>query len=263
METRPKLEKLVIKQKSVINSFNSDDPSLKSTWEHRLWVTTGCTMVSICLASCIVGSFKSHIWLKTVLAAFIGYILADLATGIYHWAIDNYGNEATPVFGTQIHAFQDHHKVPKKITKREFANNSYKLGFLFTWIVLPYNLFCYNQPVVMGFIGVFSGCLMFSQKFHAWAHESRSKLPRIVVALQDTGLLISRSQHTLHHRPPYNNTYCIVSGVWNTFLDKHKVFEALEMAVFLKYGKKPRSWGEPYYSNEMKVVEASPTTLVT
>ncbi|GKB62628.1 fatty acid desaturase 4, chloroplastic-like protein [Tanacetum coccineum] len=228
METRPKLEQLVIKQKPVTTSFNSDDPSLKSTWEHRLWVTTGCTMVSICLASCITGSFKSHIWLEPILAAFVGYILADLATGIYHWAVDNYGNESTPVFGSQIHSFQDHHK-----------------------------------PVVMGFIGVFSGCIMFSQKFHAWAHESRSKLPRIVVALQDAGLLISRSQHAIHHRPPFSNTYCIVSGVWNSFLDKHKVYEALEMAVFLKFGKKPRSWGEPYYSNELKAVEASPTALVT
>nr|GEW91655.1 hypothetical protein [Tanacetum cinerariifolium] len=154
-------------------------------------------------------------------------VAVDLATGIYHWAVDNYGNESTPVFGSQIHSFQDHHK-----------------------------------PVVMGFIGMFSGGIMFSQKFHAWAHESRSKLPRIVVALQDAGLLISRSQHALHHRPPFSNTYCIVSGVWNSFLDKHKVYEALEMAVFLKFGKKPRSWGEPYYSNE-QAVKASPTALLT
>ncbi len=62
-----------------------------------------------------------------------------------------------------------------------------------------------------------------------------------MVVLQDVGLLVSRSKHAAHHRPPYNNNYCLVSGVWNEFLDKQKVFEALEIILFLKLGVKPRS----------------------
>ncbi|BFG29527.1 hypothetical protein CerSpe_158010 [Prunus speciosa] len=65
------------------------------------------------------------------------------------------------------------------------------------------------------------------------------------MALQDLGILVSRSQHAAHHQKPYNNNYCIVSGVWNRFLDKHKVFEELEMMLFLKQGVRPRSWNEP------------------
>ncbi|GFP98131.1 fatty acid desaturase 4 chloroplastic, partial [Phtheirospermum japonicum] len=30
-----------------------------------------------------------------------GYLLADLASGIYHWAVDNYGSAQTPVFGSR------------------------------------------------------------------------------------------------------------------------------------------------------------------
>lgn len=86
---------------------------------------------------------------------------------------------------------------------------------------------------------------MFSQQFHAWAHGTKSRLPPLVVVLQDLGLLVSRSQHAAHHRPPYNNNYCIVSGVWNEFLDKQKVFEALELVLFFKLGVRPRSWDEP------------------
>jgi hypothetical protein len=63
-----------------------------------------------------------------------------------------------------------------------------------------------------------------------------------VVALQDAGLLVSRAQHAAHHRPPYDNNYCIVSGVWNNFLDKQRAFEALEKMLFIKLGVQPRSW---------------------
>ncbi|OWM88753.1 hypothetical protein CDL15_Pgr002520 [Punica granatum] len=86
---------------------------------------------------------------------------------------------------------------------------------------------------------------MFSQQFHAWAQGTKSRLPQLVVSLQDAGILVSRAQHAAHHRPPYNNNYCIVSGVWNTFLDETKAFEALEMALFFKFWLRSRSWDQP------------------
>ncbi|KAK1391203.1 Kua-ubiquitin conjugating enzyme hybrid, localization [Heracleum sosnowskyi] len=190
-----------------------DDPSLQSTWSHRAWVASGSTVVIISLAECISGAATSHIWLQPLLASFVGYLLADLGSGIYHWGIDNYGNASTPIFGSQIEAFQGHHKFPWTITKR--------------------------------FVGTCSGCIMLSQQFHAWAHGTKSKLPPLVVALQNAGVLVSRSQHAAHHRQPYNNNYCIVSGVWNQILDQLQVFQTLEMILFFKLGVRPRSWSDP------------------
>lgn len=86
---------------------------------------------------------------------------------------------------------------------------------------------------------------MMSQQFHAWAHGTKSRLPPVVVALQDAGVLVSRAEHAAHHRPPYNSNYCIVSGVWNGPLDEWKVFEAMEMVVFFRFGVRPRSWSVP------------------
>ncbi|KAJ7963844.1 fatty acid desaturase 4, chloroplastic [Quillaja saponaria] len=219
-------------------------PTLQSTWSHRAWVATGCTTVFISLAESMIGAAEVHMWLEPILAGLIGYILADLGSGVYHWGIDNYGDAATPLFGTQIEAFQGHHKWPWTITRRQFANNLHALARAVAFIVLPIDLVCHD-PVVHGFVGVCSGCIMFSQQFHAWAHGTKSRLPPIVVALQEVGVLVSRSHHAAHHRPPYNNNYCIVSGVWNEFLDKQKVFEALEMILFFKLGVRPRSWSEP------------------
>ncbi|GLT59399.1 hypothetical protein SLA2020_322200 [Shorea laevis] len=221
-----------------------NDPSLQSTWSQRVWSASGCATVMFSLAKAIVGAASSHVWLEPVLAGYVGYLLADLGSGVYHWGIDNYGDASTPVFGAQIEAFQGHHKWPWTITRRQFANNLHALARAITFSVLPIDLLC-NDPIVHGFVALCSGCIMFSQQFHAWAHGTKSKLPPLVVALQDVGVLVSRSQHSAHHRPPYNNNYCIVSGVWNQFLDKHKVFEALEMVLFFRLGVRPRSWSEP------------------
>ncbi|XP_059662502.1 fatty acid desaturase 4, chloroplastic [Cornus florida] len=220
------------------------DPSWQSTWSHRAWVASGCTTVLVSLAKSVAGAAHSHIWLEPMLAGLVGYVLADLGSGVYHWGIDNYGSASTPIFGSQIEAFQGHHKWPWTITRRDFANNLHALARAVTFTVLPIDLVL-NDPILYGFVGVCSGCIMFSQQFHAWAHGTKSRLPPPVVVLQDAGILVSRSQHAAHHRSPYNNNYCIVSGVWNEFLDKHKVFEALEMVLFFKHGVRPRSWNDP------------------
>lgn len=221
-----------------------NDPSLQSTWSHRAWVVAGCTTLLISLGESMKGSVDLLMWVEPIFAGWVGYILADLGSGVYHWAIDNYGDGSTPIFGSQIEAFQGHHKWPWTITKRQFANNLHALARVVTFTVLPIALLCHD-PIVQGFVGMFSGCIMFSQQFHAWAHGTKSRLPPLVVALQHAGVLVSRSQHAAHHRSPYNNNYCIVSGVWNEFLDKKKVFEALEMILYFKLGVRPRSWSEP------------------
>lgn len=41
-----------------------------------------------------------------LIAALVGFEFADFGSGVYHWSMDNYGNKDTPVFGTQIVAFQ-------------------------------------------------------------------------------------------------------------------------------------------------------------
>ncbi|KAL7143186.1 hypothetical protein ABFS83_08G174400 [Erythranthe nasuta] len=221
-----------------------------STWAHRAWFTGGCAAVLVSLSKSVlltagastVSSWSS--WLQPTFAAFVGYVAADLATGIYHWAIDNYGGAATPIFGSQIDAFQSHHRHPSAITKRQLANNLHIPAAFATAAVLPVNVL-FGDPVLLAFAGAFAGCVMFSQQFHAWAHAPKWKLPPVVAALQDAGVILGRAQHAAHHRPPYNSNYCIVSGVWNRVLDKTKFFTAAEVVVEWVVGYRPRSWSDP------------------
>lgn len=37
--------------------------------------------------------------IKASAMTFLGYEFADFGSGVYHWSIDNYGSEKTPIFG--------------------------------------------------------------------------------------------------------------------------------------------------------------------
>ncbi|CAA0813961.1 Fatty acid desaturase 4-like 2- chloroplastic [Striga hermonthica] len=84
-----------------------DESYYKATWAHRAWFVAGCVSVLTCLAKSILimvtestkTPFALFAWL---LAATGGYAMADLVSGVYHWAVDNYGSAHTPVFGTQM-----------------------------------------------------------------------------------------------------------------------------------------------------------------
>ncbi|XP_021758612.1 fatty acid desaturase 4, chloroplastic-like [Chenopodium quinoa] len=243
-KVEPSSTQPIVAQAKITEGLKHDDPAFKSTWVHRAWLVSGCTTVLIALTKSMVASIHSHIWAEPIIAGLVGYVVADLMFGVYHWSVDNYGDVNTPIFGAQIDDFQGHHDMPWYITRREVANNFHALGQAATFIFLPINLF-FNDAILMAFIGCLSTCLLFSQQFHAWSHSTKSKLPPIVVTLQDLGVLVSRTQHAAHHHVPFNSNYCIVSGIWNKFLDENKVFVAFEKAIFFWFGVKPRSWNEP------------------
>ncbi|WOL04551.1 fatty acid desaturase 4, chloroplastic-like [Canna indica] len=243
--TPPRLDDVTLMKP--INIAIDDPSSLRSTWSHRAWVATGFASVLTSLAKSVAAAADSGSFVEPLLAAYVGYVLADLGSGVFHWAIDNYGGPSTPVFGSQIDAFQGHHRWPWTITRREFANNLHALARAVTFAVLPIELLLNagGGAASHAFVGTCAGCVMLSQQFHAWAHEKKSRLPVAVVALQEAGVLVPRPMHQAHHREPYNNNYCIVSGAWNGVLDEYKVFEAIEMAIFFRFGVRPRSWSEP------------------
>uniref|UniRef100_A0A6V7QU98 Lipid desaturase domain-containing protein n=1 Tax=Ananas comosus var. bracteatus TaxID=296719 RepID=A0A6V7QU98_ANACO len=214
----------------------ADPSSLRSTWLHRAWVATGSATVIASLVKSVSVSAACGAAVEPLLGAVLGYLLADLGTGVYHWAIDNYGGPSTP-----------------------FANNLHALARAVTFTVPPIQFLISGDgsmaAAAHAFVGVCAGCIMLSQQFHAWAHEKKGRLPLAVAALQEAGVLVSRAEHAAHHRPPYNSNYCIVSGACNRALDEWRVFEAMEMVVFFRFGVRPRSWSEP--ASEWKEQTAS------
>ncbi|KAL2472989.1 fatty acid desaturase 4 [Forsythia ovata] len=74
-----------------------------------------------------------------------------------------------------------------------------------TFTVLP-SVICYD-PVLLGFLGVYAGCSLFSLQIHAWAHCTKDKLPL---------LLMAPLKHPAQNCSPYDtNYYCMVTRRWN------------------------------------------------
>ena len=100
---------------------------LRSTWEHRAWVGGSTLLLAATVAEAASRVDDAGCAAAVAAAAAAAYVLSDLGTGVFHWAVDNYGTGATPVFGSQIAAFQGHHPRPWTITEREFCNNVHQV----------------------------------------------------------------------------------------------------------------------------------------
>lgn len=229
------------------------EEELRSTWEHRAWVGTANLLLATLAYQGLAG-IEGPGDAAAVALAFAGaYVFSDLGTGIFHWAVDNYGNSKTPVAGGVIASFQGHHQRPWTITEREFCNNVhmvFKPAVPFAAGLLVLSAW---TPGWFDFgIAWFVWFVCMSQQFHAWSHMKRSELPGAVTTLQDAGLLISRKAHGAHHKAPFEGNYCIVSGLWNEALDQSGAedafFRRLEKGVHAATGAEPRCWNEPNYA---------------
>lgn len=229
------------------------EESLESTQKQRFIVGTsfGLNFAILCRSFLEINTWSEGAGAVSALLA--AYYTADLLSGIYHWAIDNYGSKETPVFGNQIDGFQRHHRYPWTITYRQFCNNIHPVCLP----AIPFSLFLLTtQPSIYVQIWASVGCMLvtLSQQTHAWAHTQRKDLPRWVQFLQDRRILVSTLIHCRHHRSPFNINYCIFSGAWNPLLDRFRVFYHLETFLYSLTGVQPRSWEESssdvrYFSN--------------
>eukprot|EP00980_Cylindrotheca_fusiformis_P017640 scaffold5529_cov117-Cylindrotheca_fusiformis.AAC.17 len=169
------------------------------------------------------------------------WLVADLGSGILHWSVDNYGNGRTPVMGGVIAAFQGHHSAPWTITKRGFCNNVYKLCIPFGFAPMA-AIDLLSGPHATMFFTFFCVMEIMSQEFHKWSHMTKSECPQWGNQFQNLGLTIGRKPHAQHHLPPYDGNYCIVSGVWNSILDKSGFFRRLEHVIYQFNGVESNAW---------------------
>eukprot|EP00466_Bigelowiella_natans_P007036 jgi/Bigna1/86460/estExt_fgenesh1_pg.C_100297 len=207
----------------------------------------------------------------------VSILFADFFTGVFHWAVDNYGNKDTPVFGAVIEAFQEnensercscvgvHHEKPWTLTYRPFATNAFAISLS----VIPLLVVAtalgpvangameYGESAAggAGILGpnwelgvvVFANAQVLSQEFHKYTHMK--SIPKAVKHLQDCGVMLPRMMHQNHHKSPYGDNYCILTGQMNPLLDSTNFFRRLEKIVYTCTGNEPKCW---QLSAEMK-----------
>ena len=162
----------------------------------------------------------------------VAYLAADLLSGFVHFLADNFGSADTPVIGTNfIGAFREHHVDPKGITNHDFVDTNGNNSLVSLPIMLAVWLFVPIETTAWGsHFGTFSLLLclavFLTNQFHKWAHMDEP--PKVVGRLQNSGLILSKEHHDVHHESPYDTYYCITVGVWNPLLDRTRFFERTE-----------------------------------
>ena len=164
--------------------------------------------------------------------AFLGFLAADLVSGIVHWIGDK-GDAEWPILGPSlIRPFREHHEDPRAIAGHDFVetNGASSLGATLVslaGLVIP----------VDGASGCVAGWALLSLAFwlfatnqiHKWAHSASA--PRVIRGLQRRRWILSPEHHALHHAAPFDRCYCITTGWMNPVLARIRFFAALERCL--------------------------------
>jgi len=150
-------------------------------------------------------------------AALCGWLLADLFSGLVHWALDTYGSVRTPIVGPAIiRPFREHHADPQGMTRHDFieVNGASCLGclpLLAAANAMPEGFCC--SLLIFTSIGI-----LFTNQCHKWAHMNSP--PAFVKSLQKFRLVLRADEHRRHHTPPYDSNFCTANGWLNGPLNR-------------------------------------------
>jgi hypothetical protein len=153
-----------------------------------------------------------------VLAA---YAVADLASGVVHYLLDNFGSPETPVIGQKfVKPFRDHHVDPMAMTQGDFIAVNADNVFVCLPVIIPAFFFLDTEAHAytgVFIIGLVAGVIMTNQ-LHKWAHMP--SVPRLVAAAQRSGVVLSKEHHSVHHSGMYDRNYCITWGHLDLVLNR-------------------------------------------
>lgn len=207
--------------------------------------------------------------LPAAAALLVGYIVADLMSGVVHFTFDRFFTTRTPVLGKAfVSAFRQHHADSVDITRHGFiatnGNNSLAtLPVLLGVVALPldldnaWHLFAATTVLWAG-IATFG-----TNQFHKWAHQP--EVPAVVAWLQRRHLILPKDHHQLHHTFPYDRHYCITTGWLNGGLVAVGFWSKLEWVlrrvVRLPHFKETTPWeqipGSPAFQERVQMLGAS------
>lgn len=145
----------------------------------------------------------------------LGWLLADLLTGIFHWWEDKFGSEDWPVIGAWIiRPNRLHHRSPLAFTRHGFMARNRAAIIAAAVVALGLFVIFGLQPWI---VALATGGAV-SNEVHRYAHEP-SAAPGWIRVFQQIGLLQSPKVHASHHRPPHDASFCILTDWLNPVLE--------------------------------------------
>ncbi|KAJ1622316.1 hypothetical protein T492DRAFT_885444 [Pavlovales sp. CCMP2436] len=172
------------------------------------------------------------------------YISADVFTAHFHWLEDTH--EVRPL--SLLCGDREHHMEPLLMTCNSAGTN------VLSTVPFALPFFGYAPWARSAWVLCFACCCLIANWLHKMAHVLRP--PWWYRAMCATGLYHTHAQHALHHRHqckhrsaykrPHNSTCCygVMCPLTNTVLDRVGYWRALERALLLGTGLRPRVRGD-------------------
>jgi plasmanylethanolamine desaturase len=179
------------------------------------------------------------IWLVLGISASV--LLADFLSGLAHWLEDSYFTVDTPLLGSTIRKNVLHHEEPDAFTSNPWhltIRSSVVCAVLVAACLAPFGLL---GPVPVGALGL----AVFANQIHKWSHLRGTAIPHVVRRLQASGLVQTPAHHGHHHGGDKNTRYCVITNVVNPVLDTIGFWRALERAITVVTGARPRTEPTP------------------
>ena len=178
--------------------------------------------------------------------ALAGWLLADLGSGVIHWAQDRYGSPRWPLVGGIVRDTIRHHRKPmgfldKPVLARSARMIALSLAVLGVLLVAGAPL-AFALPLSAG--------IFLSNEIHAAAHAKAASLPRPVRALQRMGLIQSPLHHAAHHRHLKNVNFCTLTDWVNPVLERVRFWRRLE--ALMRYSAGIRTRRDPVVRRQQR-----------
>lgn len=153
----------------------------------------------------------------------LGWLLADLVTGTFHWWEDNFGSEDWPVVGPWIiRPNRLHHRAPLAFTRHGFMERN--RASIVTAAIAGIVLTLLFGPALWISSLALGGAL--TNEVHRYAHQPSNAGPWLGM-LQQIGIIQSPREHARHHRPPYDRNFCILTDWLNPVLEQLGLWRGL------------------------------------
>jgi len=187
--------------------------------------------------------FFQNIWVF-LCACVLSMSIVDFFSGFAHWIADTWGSLDTPIVGgTFIRSFREHHLVPTAMCKHDvFEVNGDNCMLVAPFLLITAFVSPKDKDIYYLFVHTFLMVTCFwvgiTNQIHKWTHTY--KLPKFVKLMMDMGIILSKKDHAVHHRNPFDRYYCITNGWLNPVLANINFWKRLEGVITFVTGYIPR-----------------------
>lgn len=171
-------------------------------------------------------------WWQLLVGLVAGHLLLDGVTLVVHWILDNYFAPTTPVLGTVIGYFREHHVDQLAMFQRDYFENNFENALLGT-VTLAALLPVHFSPLPSFMLAFAALGSAYVTLIHKWAHGSDT--PGVIRLLQRAKVLVDQDFHDGHHRDASRH-YGLYAGWLDRLLDALRLFELAELSLFVLFG---------------------------